>query len=263
MEDAKTSADGLLELIAQKGWTEERAQRFEDEYGAAIRRAIVLHLWRLGLVSHRFSRDMLRVLPMRKLELFENALSDLWIALLDGLVRRYIREERAGRMNRPFLAYLSGTTKKIIITDAQRLGLLPRMSEGTMLSSLAVAKKVSTQHKYIALLKFHFEDLVRRRILDSCPQGAFQQVYGHLPRLTAYFFEEYLVHACRLERNMGSHKRISDLVEVFMRRDYKDGLSYVGHIAPYSDAVMTRCYPPPEVTTDEFLSFLALPSAGA
>jgi len=259
----ETRADGLLRLIAQKGWTEERAQHFEDEYGVAIRQGIVLHLWRLGLVSHRFSPDAMRMLPGLKLELYENTLSDLWIALLGGLVRRYVRERGSGRVTRPFLAYVSGVIKKILITDAQRLGLLPRISEGQMLASLAEAKKAETQHKYIALLKFHFEGIVREEILSNCPLDTFPQVYAHLHRLSAYFFEEYLVRACRSGKSSAGQERITGHVRAFMRSNkHEDGFGYVGKVAAYSDAAMTRCSPPPNITTDEFLSFLALGGAG-
>lgn len=261
MEGARTSADGLLELIAQKGWTEALAQRFEDEYGAAIKRAIVLYLWRLGIVSRYFSPEILRNLPTRELELFENTLSDVWIAILGGLVRRYMREERSGRMNRPFVAYLSGTIKKILITNAQRLGLLPRKSEAEMLLGLASAKKTDTQHKYVALLKFHFERRVREVILANCPRGQFEGVYAHLSQVTAYFFEKHLIQACRASRNKG--KRISELAALFMHGDYEEGLLYIGRITPYSETVATKCHQPQGISTDEFLSLLSLRSAGA
>ncbi len=169
MEGAITSADGLLELIARRGWTEALAQRFEDEYGTAIKRTIVLYLWRLGIVSRYFSPELLRNLSSRELELFENTLSDVWIAILGGLVRRYMLAAGAGRINRPFVAYLSGTIKKILITDAQHLGLLPRKSEAEMLLGLSSAKKIETQLRYVALLKFHFEGRVRELILARCP----------------------------------------------------------------------------------------------
>ena len=261
MEGAITSADGLLELIAQRGWTEALAQRFEDEYSVAIKRTIVLYLWRLGIVSRSFSPEILRNLPTRELELFENTLSDVWIAILGGLVRRYIREERLGRIDRPFVAYLSGTIKKILITNAQRLKLLPSKSEAEMLSGLALARKADTQHKYVALLKFHFEGRVREAILANCPSGQFQGVYAHLSQITAYFFEKHLVQACRASRNKG--KRISDLAALFMHGDYEEGLLYVGRVAPYSETAATKCYQPQGISTDEFLSLLSLRSASA
>ncbi len=260
MEVARTSTDGLLDLIAQRGWTEALAQRFEDEYGAVIKRIIVLHLWRLGIVSRHLSPDVLRALPSRELELFENTVSDVWIAVLDGLVSRYVHEERLGRINRPFAAYLSGTVKKILITNAQRLGILPRKSEAEMLSGLCSAKKTSTQEKYIALLKFHFEGKVREGILAGCPPAQFPQVYARLSHLSAYFFEKYLVQACRTHRN--KYKRISDFIELFMRADYGKGLTYVGRVVPYSDMTATKCSPPRDFSTDEFLSLLVLRRTG-
>ena len=261
MEGARKSVDELLELIVHRGWTEALAQRFEDEYGPMIKRTIVLHLWRLGIVSRHFSPNSLRALPTRELELFENTLSDVWIAILGGLVSRYLREEKSGRINRPFTAYLSGTIKKILITNAQRLGLLPRKSEAEMLLALSSAKKFETQQKYVALLKFHFEGKVRELILTCCPPDQFQQVYDHLSQLSAYFFEKYLVQACCASRN--KCKKIPDLVALFMRSDYIEGLLYVGHVVPYADSGLTKCYPPQDISIDEFLSLLSLRRTGA
>lgn len=261
MDGEKTSADGLLELIAQRGWTEALAQRFEDEYGAAIKRMIVVYLLRLGVVSQYLATSALDTLPGYELELFENTLSDVWIAILGGLVLRYMHKERSGQMNRPFVAYLSGTIKKILITNAQRLGLLPRKSEAEMLLGLALAKKANTQRKYIALLKFHFEGKVREVILADCPHDRFQLVYSHIYQLTAFFFERYLVQVCRADRSRC--KRISDLAALFMRTDYEEGLLYVGRVVPYSETAATKCYPASDISTDEFLSRLSLRSAGA
>jgi len=259
MKGAKTSVDGLLRSVAQIGWTEMLAQQFENEYGAAIKRTIVLYLWRLGIVSRYFSHEMLRDLPARELELFENTLSDVWIAIIGGLVLRYMREQYAGRVNKPFIAYLSGAIKKILITNAQRLDLLPRKSEAEMLIGLSSAKRTGTQHKYIALLKFHFEEMVRENILANCLRGQFQQVYVHLSQLTAYFFEKYLIQACQVNKR----KRISDFVTLFMQSDYIKGLFYVGCVTPYSETAATKCYPPQDVSTDEFLSLLSLKRADA
>ena len=260
MEGAITSADGLLELIEHRGWTEGLAQRFEDEYGVAIKRTIVLYLWRLGIVSHHLSTDLQRTLPTRELELFENTLSDVWIAILGGLVRRYRHEQLSGRTDRPFIAYLSGTIRNILITNAQHLGLLPRKSEAEMLLALASAKKPDTQQKYVALLKFHFEERVREVILSHCPADQFEQVYKHTSQLSAYFFEQYLVRVCNVSKN--SCKKIADIVALFMDSDYRKGLRYVGHVAPYSDTAEKKCYPPQDISTDEFLSFLSLGRAG-
>lgn len=260
MEGARDSVDGLLELIAHRGWTEGLAQQFEDEYGAAIKRTIVLHLWRLGIVSRYLSTDLQMVLPTRELELFENTLSDVWIAILGGLVRRYIHEQLSGRTDRPFIAYLSGTIKKILITNAQHLGLLPRKSEAEMLFALASAKKPDTKRKYVALLKFHFEERVKEMILSYCPADQFEQVYKRTSQLSAYFFEQYLVQVCSASRK--KYKKIADIVALFMGSDYREGLQYVGHIVPYSDTAKTKCYPPQDISTDEFLTSLSLRRAG-
>ncbi len=260
MEGAITSADGLLELIAQRGWTEALAQRFEDEYGVAIKRTIVLYLWRLGIVSRYLSDEIQRTIPTRELELFENTLSDVWIAILGGLVRRYRHEQLLGRTDRPFIAYLSGTIRNILITNAQHLGLLPRKSEAEMLLALASAKKPDTQRKYVALLKFHFEERVREMILSHCPSDQFEEVYKHAYQLSAYFFEQYLVQVCSGSKNR--YKKIVDIVALFMSRDYREGFRYVGHVAPYSDTAQVRCYPPQDISTEEFLSSLSLRRAG-
>ena len=260
MEGAITSADGLLELIARRGWTEALAQRFEDKYGVAIKRTIVLYLWRLGIVSRYLSDEIQRTIPTRELELFENTLSDVWIAILGGLVRRYRHEQLSGRTDRPFIAYLSGTIRNILITNAQHLGLLPRKSEAEMLLALASAKKPDTQRKYVALLKFHFEERVREMILSHCSADQFEQIYKHAYQLSAYFFEQYLVQVCSGSKNR--YKKIVDIVALFMSRDYREGFRYVGHVAPYSDTAQVRCYPPQDISTEEFLSSLSLRRAG-
>ena len=260
MEGARTSVDGLLEVIAQRGWTEALAQRFEDEYGVAIKRTIVLYLWRLGIVSRYLPDELQRAIPTRELELFENTLSDVWIAILGGLVRRYRHEQLSGRIDRPLMAYLSGTIRNILITNAQHLGLLPRKSEAEMLLALASAKKPDTQRKYVALLKFHFEERVREMILSHCPADQFEEIYEHAYQLSGYFFEQYLVWVCTASKNR--YKKIADIVALFMGGDYRRGFRYVGHIAPYSDTAEVKCYPPQDISTDEFLSFLSLGRAG-
>lgn len=264
MEGVKTSADRFLELIAREGWTEERAQRFEDGYGAAIKRLLILYLWRIGLISYRCSLDhAMLILSDRKQEILENTLSDLWIELLRGLIRRYVHGRIAGTVNRPFLAYLAGTIKNLLIDNAQRAGLLPRQSEAEMLKALAAAKQERTLRGHIARVKFHFWGRVQEAILSNAPRGQFDDVYAHLSQLTAYFFERYLVDTCRSKAYDCRKGRIENIALDFMRSDYEEGLAFAGKITPYcSEAAVTRCYPHSEMSTDEFLTSLSLGRAG-
>ncbi len=64
------------------------------------------------------------------------------------------------------------------------------------------------------------------------------------------------MQACSTGRN--KCKKIADLVALFMRSDYMEGLLYVGQVAPHADAAVTKCYPPLEMSTDEFLTSLSL-----
>ncbi len=256
-------ADRLLTLIAHKGWTEERAQQFEDEYGAAIRRALILYLWRIGIIAHRFSEEKAAsLLSTSKLELYENTLSDLWIELINGLVKKYVAASRTGAIRRPFLAYLAGTIKKLLLKNAQRAGLIPRQSEAAMLKALASVQKEKTRRERIAHIKFYFESTVQDTFLSDCPDDRFEEVYKHLSNLTSYFFEQYLVSTCR-SRETRPSKRIAKRASAFIRGDYGPGLNYIGDVTPYCAEIgVTQCFPPPNVSMDDFISGLAFKRAG-
>jgi len=262
INSGRIDADRLLTVIARQGWTEERAQSFEDEYGAAIRRLVVLNLWRLGFIANRFENaKAANLLSTGKLDLYENTLSDLWIELINGLVKKYVTASAAGKISRPFLAYLAGTIRKLVLANAQRVGLIPRQSEAEMLKAIATSKKEKTRREYVARIKFYFEPIVQDAILSDCPSGQFEQVYRHLPNLTGYFFERYLLSACRPYR---PGKRIAKHASDFIHGDYEQGLDYIGDVTPYcAEVSVTQCFPPPNVSMDEFISGLKFRRAGA
>lgn len=265
INSGRIDADRLLKIIARQGWTEERAQSFESEYGAAIRRLVVLNLWRLGIIAHRcWAGRAANLLSTGKLDLYENTISDLWIELMNDLVTKYVTGSASGRIRRPFLAYLAGTIKKLLLANAQRLGLIPRQSEAEMLKALASAQKEKTRRQYVARIKFYFEPMVQDAILSNCTDGRFEEVYKHLPNLTSYFFEHYLLSSCCSHGGLRRGKRIAKYAAEFIRGDYGYGLNYIGEVTPYcSETGVTQCFPPPDMPTDDFISGLALKRAGA
>lgn len=255
----------LLAQVAASGWTEERASQFEREYGDAVRRLVVLYLWRFGLVAFRFDPSRARrALQAEFLELFENTLSDVWIALTRGLVRDYIRELGARPVSTfPFMKYLAGTVHNLSVENARSLNLLPRESESALLRGICASRKVGTQKAHLARAMWQLQTKVERELFLSCRQEDFDVVYPNLYRLVHHFFECYVPSQCpRLKRLRGSDI-LAALAREYMVEEFRSGLTYTGTITPWDPNSARRVLAPAgeeETDTDEedFLSLLAL-----
>ena len=232
----------LLERIARSGWREGAAAEFERAYGDDIRRLLVLHLWRMGFVEYRFNPERAAtILVERKLELFEATLTDLWLELLNGLVGRFAKGRREGRIHQEFLGYMTGTVRHLLIKNAQSLGLLPRESAGEVLRALCCAKGEATREKHIARLKFRFWPQVEADILSSCPAELFDEVYRGVYHVVDYFFEDYVPRSCP-EISRGTRTSIlSRLVGAFGEAEMRQGEHFIGKVVPYaSEARLTK-----------------------
>jgi hypothetical protein len=219
----------------------------------------------MGLVVQRFDpENASKILSCRKLELVENTLSDLWIALTRGLITTYMRGRAAGKIRRPFLAYLAGTIHNLLVTNAQSLHLLPRVSESSMLRALSRAKRPSTQRAHLARVKFHLWVKVEDEILALCPSDRFPDVYDHLYHIVDYFFEEYLPTALAASEYPLGPFPLRHLVSRFMQNAYLLGMNYIGTVTPYSSEEMTEIESPSRESDseDDFLSILALRASG-
>ncbi len=224
----------LLERIAASGWGQDVAEEFERLFGDSIRRALVVQLWRMGLVESRFRPERAAaVLAQRKLELFEATLTDLWLELLKGLVVRFVRGRKEDRIRQEFLGYLTGTIRHLLIKNAQTLGLLPRESAGEVLRALCSAKGEATRQEHIARLKFRFWPQVEADILSSCPTALFDEVYHDVYHVVDYFFEVHVPRNCAMVVKNGRRDVLFRLLESFGESDMRDGQRFVGKVVPY------------------------------
>jgi len=246
----------LLQRIARGGWTEELAAEFESTFGEDIRRLLVLYLWRFGLIECRFDpRRAESILRGRRYELYENTLSDLWIHLLRGLVGKYVKRALAGLIQRPFLAYLAGTIRNLLIENAQKLRLLPKESVGEALRALCGRKKEATRTEQLARLKFRLWPQVECELLSACPKDRFNEVYEQLYHIVDYFFEEYLPSKCRAIIGERSRRALSSLLGQFGEAEYRKGSDFIGSVTPYSGDAKTVSFEESE-RWEEFLGLV-------
>jgi len=262
-ERGPLGADQLLADIAGSGWDEDRAARFERKYGDDIRRLVVLYLWKLGLIAFRFDpRRAQRILQGQYLELFENTLSDVWIALTRSLAVDYIRELGARSPDSlPFLQYLAGTIRNLIVENARGLGLLPRESEGTLLRKFCASRRTGTQRAHLARALFQLQTKAERELLMSCPEEDADRVYRDLYRLVHHFFEQYIPTQCTKIQKLRGPTMVATLAEEYMAGEFRPGLEYTGAITPWDPGARRRVLGRGEDDeTDEegFLTLLAL-----
>jgi len=243
-----------LEGLAAQEWSDERALGFEKRFGDDIRRLLVLHLWRLGFVEYRFDPTRAeQILSTRKFEMYENTLTDTWIALLDGLVGKYIKDLKSGRIKQEFRAYLSGVIHHLVIKNAQELGLIPRDSVAELLRSLCEAKKDTTKIKHIARVKQRLWVQVERMLLAKCGTSLFQDVYKRIYHVVDYFFEEFLPGQCRAISKSPPRKALVELVAHFSDAEYDKAKDYIGSITPYSSDARITSFVDSEQQEDEAL----------
>lgn len=261
----RASAFSVLERVSRFGWTDETATQFEHQFGDDIRRLIVLYLWKLGLTAYRFDPARAhRILQTQCLELFENSLSDVWIALTRGLVKDYVRElANRSADSFPFQRYLAGAVRNTVIENARSLRLLPRESESALLRGLCAARRQGTQRAHLARAMYQLQTKAERELLSACPEEESDRVYENLYRLVHHFFEQYVPRQCpRIEKSRGS-AIVAKLAEEYMAGEYRAGLEYTGTVTPWDPGAARRVLghgEDGETDTDEeeFLTLLAL-----
>lgn len=265
-DERPDSADKLLHEVSELGWNERRALQFERQYGDDVRRLVVLQMWRAGLVAYRFDPSRARsILHDKALEVFEDSLSDLWVELAGQLVRSYLAEfERSGG-RLPFLQYLAGVLRNVVLDNARALRLLPRKSAAGALKAFCSARKSTTRENTMASVKLQLSPMVEREILLSCCGNKFSDVYRQLHRVVDFFFEQFVPGQCELLRRLPSRSVVSDLVARFLREDLSQALDYVGRTTPWDPELFVRTISLDAVSEDEgdaFASLLGLEDGG-
>ena len=255
----------LLAEIAIHGWREDLANRFEQAFGDDIRRLIVLHLWKLGSIQYRFDpARATETLKDRALELFQNTLSDTWIALLEGLVDTYWGSAGTGNAPKvPFLQYLTGVIRNLAVDNAKRLGLLPRESHGSLLRSLCRAKRDDSRRFHIARAKLQLRTNVEQELLSLLSEH-FDELYVELHGVLEHFFEVFTPERCTEALQRGGRGALERLVRMYAEGAYRDGIGYVGSIAPWDPTHPRRVLSSrdEEASEDDFLSLLAVCAGG-
>lgn len=247
----------LLEEIARQGWSERCAQEFERSYGETIRWRILVYMEKLGFIQEKLHPERIGLLSDRRLELYQNTLSDLWIRLLEGLVGHFVNGKKAGRIHTEFPAYLSGVIKKVLLDNARELGLLPEETPYELLLSVCEAKR--GQSSRVAWAKYCFGESVRHEVLNRCPKPKFTQTYKNIHHVVDYFFEIFVPNHPELVRR-ARRRTVAQLVQAFLDRELDNALTYIGQITPYAaqpKSVGLQFQTPEEAEDeDEFLSFL-------
>ena len=242
----------LIEEISKQGWTERNALQFERRYGESIRWRIVIYMEKLGFVQQKLNPHFVDRLPDRRLELFQDTHSDLWVKLLNGLITRYVEGKRRNRIHSEFLQYLSGVIKNILLDNARALDLLPKETPYEIMLSICEAKR--DRKARIAWAKYCFGERVREEILNRCPKDKFPKVYKEIHHVVDYFFEVFVVEEKDLVRK-AKRRTLATLVQTFVERELEKAVAYIGQISPY--AGHEPVHTPEEIEDEEaFLSAL-------
>lgn len=230
-------------------------------YEEHIRRGLVLSMRRLGLSVSRSRLDGLENrLSDQRMELLLNSRSDLWIELLGGLVSRFVHARASGRVSASFPVYLQGVIRHVMIRNARSLGLLPAEGEAEMLRALVRARSEKTVEQWIARLKAVFWQRVVDHILNGCSPDSFGLVYANIVHIVDHFFEIYVPN----RKTAIARRTLSSLLESYMAGPYVEGISYVGHVAPFDPSPRRRVLEGFHslLGEDEFLSRLSLAKDG-
>ena len=244
--------DFLLCKIRRSGWSERLANRFEKQYGRKLRWLIVVHMEKLGLLQSRLSPERIHLLSTRRLELFENTLSDLWLQLVESLIDDYLEGVDSRKVHQEFLPYLSGVIRHFVIANARSLGLLGRETPAQIIHSICEAKQDKTYHARVAWAKFCFEHRIRLDILHCCPSTWFNRVYRNIHRVADYFFERFIPAQCEQLAKLRS-KILESLVESFASSEsnFEEAIEFIGTVTPFSSGGEVIFQSSSEVSDDE------------
>mgnify|MGYP000206232387 CR=1 FL=1 len=256
-EQGVIKIDPLLYKIHQKGWTDRLARRFEGAYARKLSWQIVVQMEKMGFLQRRFNPQFLTSLSTRRLELYENTLSDLWIELLNGLVGRFISGVEEGRVHNPFVYYVGGVIRHLLVANARSLGLINRETVVETIRGICQAKQEDTLNARIAWAKFCYERRVREEILNRCTEELFFEVYRNIHHIEDYFFEKFLVAQCE-QRSQYSTGDLTALIDRFLENgsDLSEALDFIGTITPFPSGGEVVGQVPEMASDDEYLSAL-------
>lgn len=248
--------DKLLVRIHKEGWTDYTAERFHGLYAERIKWTIATTMERLGLIQSRLHPKRIKSLSTRRVELFENTWSDLWIELLNGLVKKYMTKVEKGAVHQEFFPYLVGVIRHLVIKNARELGLVSAERPEDLLRAIGEARNEAERRARIAWAKFVLENKARFEILSRCPRDRFQDVYRSVHHVSDYLFERYIPSRGNLAGRRKSWK-LTSLVEEMLESNLDQALTYSGEIAPYGARVgAAGVHSGEEDVEDEYLSAL-------
>ena len=253
--EEKNPIDPLLLKIQHHGWRDRLAAQFQEQYGSKLRWQIVVRMEKMGFVQQRVNPQFLGSLSSRRLELYENTLSDLWIAILDGAINRFIEGVEKGKVHRKFIYYVGGIIQHLLVANARSLGLIPRETPAMAIRSICEAKQDATRRARIAWAKFCFEHRVRDAFLNRAPDWLFDKIYRNIHNIVDYFFEIFIPAQCK---NLSSYpsNMLKILIDIFIDGDFYlyDALDFTGTITPYAGDIEVKGQVPAETSDDEYLS---------
>jgi len=231
--------DPLLKRIRRRGWTEKLATAFQAKYERHLQWIVIVHMEKAGLLQWRIAPDQAHALSNRRLELYENTLSDMWIQLFEGLSEKYLDRVEKGRVHQEFIPYMSGVVRHLVIENARSLGLLGRETPTEILRSICEAKLEKTRETRTSWAKFCLEHKVRMDLLMIYPRDLFEDAYSRIHRVVDFFFEQFIPSKCSSLQERG-HRLLDSLVEEFAesQEDYSQALDYIGTITPFADRGM-------------------------
>jgi hypothetical protein len=247
--------DRLLLNIQRSGWTDRLAAQFQEQYSKKLQWQIVVQMEKLGFLQYKMNPQFLGAVSSRRLELYENTLSDLWIALLGDLVSQFIERVENDTVHQRFSSYVGGVIRHILITNARSLGLIPRETPAAIVKGICEAKQDATRRARIAWAKFCFEHRMRGAFLMHVPSWLFRKIYKDIHHLVDYFFEVFIPDQCqRLQQYRPDILTI--LSDAFVDGDFylPDSLKFVGMITPYAADADVVGQVPADTSEDEYLS---------
>ncbi|RLD04747.1 MAG: hypothetical protein DRI32_05145 [Chloroflexi bacterium] len=253
--EEKNPIDPLLLKIQHHGWRDRLAAQFQEQYGSKLRWQIVVRMEKMGFVQQRFNPQFPGSLSSRRLELYENTLSDLWIAILDGAINRFIEGVEQGKVHRKFIYYVGGIIQHLLVANARSLGLIPRETPAAAIRSICEGKQDATRRARIAWAKFCFEHRIRDAFLTRAPSWLFDKIYHNIYHVVDYFFEIFISAQCKHLSSYPSNI-LNILADMFVDGDFylPDALDFAGTITPYATDVEIKGQVPADASEDEHLS---------
>jgi hypothetical protein len=226
--------DPLLRKIHRRGWDDNLAQAFDRKYNPQLRRLAVLHMEKFGLILHWVNPEKPRGLTTRRLELFENTLSDLWERLLGGLVSQYLEGRDEGRIEQEFVAYVGGVIRHLLIANARNLHIIGEETPAEIVRNICQSRRERTLHAKVAWAKFCLEHKVRAGFLFACSREQFEEAYANVHHVSDYFFERFVLSQCE---TLGGLR--GDILSALLERlrdtpaEFSAALPYIGTVTPF------------------------------